>query len=377
MEKILDIVEAIANEKGLQPEDVKGAIKTAFVQTAKRLVDPDFAFEATIDEENKKIIVARTITVVEDDDERLQDEHLSKEVISLSEARKEYDDQIEVGDQLQQEYDLEDYGRTAAANLNRELEYHIQRLIEDQLYNKYKAKIGQLVSGRVTRVDGSDATYIEVDEVRAVLPFKSRIKGEKFKVGDVLRAVVRRVHMDKEYGIYIELSRTSPKFLEALLALEVPEIQEGTVVIENSARIPGQRAKVALTSLHPQVDPVGATVGVKGVRINAVSEELGGENIDCIEYTSIPELFVARAMSPAIISSVEIEKDEEGKPQKAIVHLPSDQKSKAIGKSGINVRLASMLCGVEIELVEIDGEGGEKPAEEAKESVDALEALFS
>ena len=378
MEKILDIVEAIANEKGLQPEDVKEAIKTAFVQTAKRLIDPDFAFEATIDEENKKIIVARTITVVEDDDERLQDEHLSKEVISLSEARREYDDQIEVGDQLQQEYDLEDYGRTAAANLNRELEYHIQRLIEDQLYNKYKAKIGQLVSGRVTRVDGNNATYIEVDEVKAVLPFKSRIKGEEFHAGDVLRAVVRRVHMDKEHGIYIELSRTSPKFLEALLTLEVPEIQEGTVVIENSARIPGQRAKVALTSLHPQVDPVGATVGVKGVRINAVSEELNGENIDCIEYTNIPELFVARAMSPAIISSVEIEKDEEGKPQKAIVHLPSDQKSKAIGKSGINVRLASMLCGVEIELVEINGgESGEKPAEETKESVDALEALFS
>ena len=378
MEKILDIVEAIANEKGLKSEDVKEAIKTAFVQTAKRLIDPDYAFEATIDEENKKIIVARTITVVEDDDERLQDEHLSKEVISLSEARREYDDQIEVGDQLQQEYDLEDYGRTAAANLNRELEYHIQRLIEDQLYNKYKAKIGQLVSGRVTRVDNSNATYIEVDEVKAVLPFKSRIKGEEFQVGDVLRAVVRRVHMDKEYGIYIELSRTSPKFLEALLTLEVPEIQEGTVVIENSARIPGQRAKVALTSLHPQVDPVGATVGVKGVRINAVSEELNGENIDCIEYTNIPELFVARAMSPAIISSVEIEKDEEGKPQKAIVHLPSDQKSKAIGKSGINVRLASMLCGVEIELVEIDSpEGGEKPVEESKEGVDALEALFS
>ena len=378
MEKILDIVEAIANEKGLSPEAVKEAIKTAFVQTAKRLIDPDFAFEATIDEESKKIIVARTITVVEDDDERLQDEHLGKEVIAISEARREYDDQIEIGDQLQQEYDLEDYGRTAAANLNRELEYHIQRLIEDELFNKYKSKIGQLVSGRVTRVDGNNATYIEVDEVKAVLPFKSRIKGESFGVGDVLRAVVRRVHMDKEHGIYIELSRTSPKFLEALLTLEVPEIQEGSVVIERSARIPGQRAKIALTSLHPQVDPVGATVGVKGVRINAVSEELNGENIDCIEYSDILELFVARAMSPAIISSVEIVKNEEGEVEKAIVRLPSDQKSKAIGKSGINVRLASMLTQVEIELEEIDGIDAEtRTQEEKKEGVDALEALFN
>ena len=377
MEKILDIVEAIANEKGLKPESVKEAIKMAFVQTAKRLIDEDFAYEAIIDEDAKKIMVVRTISVVADDDERLEDEHQCKEVIAISEARRDYDDQIELGDQLQQEYDLEEYGRTAAANLNRELEYHIQRLIEDDLYNKYKSKIGQLVSGRVTRVDASNATYIEVDEVKAVLPFKSRIKGESFEMGDVLRAVVRRVHMDKEHGIYIELSRTSPKFLEALLTLEVPEIQEGSVVIEKSARIPGQRAKVALTSLHPQVDPVGATVGVKGVRINAVSEELNGENIDCIEFTNILELFVARAMSPAIISSVEIVKNEEGEAQKAIVTLPSDQKSKAIGKSGINVRLASMLCGVEIELEEIESDEVTQPQEEEKESVEALEALFN
>ena len=376
MEKILDIVEAIANEKGLQPQAVKEAIKTAFVQTAKRLIDPDFAYEAIIDDATKKIMVVRTITVVGDDDERLEDEHLSKEVIAISEARREYDSQIELGDQLQQEYDLEEYGRTAAANLNRELEYHIQRLIEDELYNKYKSKIGQLVSGRVTRVDATNATYIEVDEVKAVLPFKSRIKGEEFFVGDVLRAVVRRVHMDKEHGIYIELSRTSPKFLEALLTLEVPEIQEGSVAIENSARIPGQRAKVALSSLHPQVDAVGATVGVKGVRINAVSQELNGENIDCIEYSNILELFISRAMSPAIISSVEIEYDQEGKPQKALITLPSDQKSKAIGKSGINVRLASMLCGVEIELNEVEGDEN-TALEEQKESVDALEALFN
>ncbi len=376
MEKILDIVEAIANEKGLKPELVKEAIKTAFIQTAKRLIDPDFAYEAIIDEETKKIIIVRTITVVADDDERLEDEHLCKEVIAISEARKEYDDQIELGDQLQEEYNLETYGRTAAANLNRELEYHIQRLIEDELYSKYKSKIGQLVSGRVTRVDGTNATYIEVDEVKAVLPFKSRIKGEEFKVGDVLRAVVRRVHMDKEQGIYIELSRTSPKFLEALLTLEVPEIQEGSVLIENSARIPGQRAKVALNSLKPQIDPVGATVGVKGVRINAVSEELNGENIDCIEYTNILELFIARAMSPAIISSVEVIKNDEGEAEKAIVTLPSDQKSKAIGKSGINVRLASMLCGLEIELNEVESQEGSS-IEESKESVEALEALFS
>ncbi len=378
MEKILDIVEAIAHEKGLKPEKVKEALKTAFIQTAKRVINPKFAFEAVINNQTKTLDVIQTITVVADDDERLKDEEMAPAYISITEAR-EYDDQVELDDQLQIPHDLEEYGRTAASTLHREIEYHVQRLIEDEIFNKYKAKIGTLVTGRVTRVDNNNATYIDVDEVRAVLPMKSRIKGEVFKVGDHLKAVVRRVNMDKENGIQIELSRTSPKFLEELLALEVPEIADGTVVIEKSARIPGERAKIALVSMHPQVDAVGATVGVKGVRINAVSQELIGENIDCIEYTSIPELFLSRIMSPAIISAVEIVKDENGEAEKAIITLSSDQKSKAIGKNGINIRLASMLSGLNIELVESDKseQDGTESSSEQKESVDALAALFS
>jgi N utilization substance protein A len=377
MEKILDIAEAIGHEKGLKPEQVMEALKTAFVQTAKRVINKNFAFEAVINEETKTLDVIQTITVVADDDEKLQDEEIAPAYISISEAR-EYDDQVELGDQLQIPHDLEEYGRTAASQLHREIEYHIQRYVEDELYNKYKSKVGTLVSGRVTRVDAQNATYIDVDEVRAVLPMKSRIKGEVFGVGDHLKAVVRRVNMDKEHGMQIELSRTSPKFLEELLALEVPEIADGAVIIEGSARIPGERAKVALLSTHPQVDAVGATVGVKGVRINAVSAELIGENIDCIEYTSIPELFISRIMAPAIISHVEIVKNEEGEAEKAIVTLPSDQKSKAIGKSGINIRLASMLSGLNIELVETDNVTSEdSETSEVKESVDALEALFN
>jgi len=377
MEKILDIVQAIAHEKNLNPDNVLEALKTAFVQTAKRVINYNFAFEAQIDDETKSIKIVQTITVVADDDKRLQDEELAPAYISITEAR-EYDDQVELDDQLQIDHNLEEYGRTGASQLHREIEYHIQRLVEDELFNKYKSKVGTLVSGRVTRVDSNNSTYIEVDEVRAVLPIKSRIKGESFVVGDHIKAVVRRVNMDKENGIQIELSRTSPKFLEELLALEVPEIAEGTVIIEKSARIPGARAKIAILSTHPQVDAVGATVGVKGVRINAVSDELIGENIDCIEYTSIPELFISRTMSPAIISHVEVVKNEDGENEKAIISLPADQKSKAIGKSGINIRLASMLTGMQIELLETDSvtnENGE--IEEAKDGVDALEALFN
>jgi N utilization substance protein A len=377
MENILDIIDALAHEKGLPQETVKEGLKTAFIQTAKRLINPEFAYDAEIDEETKSIRVYQTITVVEDDDEKLQGEE-AQAYIGLSKAIAEVDPDVDVGDEFQIEHNIEKHGRTAVATLHREIEFHIQRLVENELYNKYKEKVGSLVSGRVTRVDNAQNTYIEVDEVRAVLPMRSRIKGEHFKVGDTISAVVRRVNVDKAIGIQIELSRTSPKFLEELLRLEVPEINDNIVLVEKSARIPGERAKIALLSTHPQVDPVGATVGVKGVRINAVSDELLGENIDCIEYTSVPEIFISRVMSPAIISSVVIEEGENGEAPKAIVTLPSDQKSKAIGKSGINIRLASMLTGYNIELVEQEGGSslsGEM-AEEKKEDISSLEALF-
>ena len=380
MENILDIIESIAHEKGLSPDNVKEAVKTAFIQTAKRLINPEFAYDAEIDPETKTIRVYQTITVVEDVDERLEGEE-AQAYIGLTRAKEEVDPDVEVGDEFQIEHDIESHGRTAAATLFREIEFHIQRMVENDLYNKYKEKVGTIVSGRVTRVDNKQNTYIEMDEVRAILPMKSRIKGEQFHVGDVVRAVVRRVNIDKVNGISIELSRTSPKFLEELLRLEVPEINDNLVLVEKCARIPGERAKIALLSTHPQVDPVGATVGVKGVRINAVSDELLGENIDCIEYTSVPELMVARAMSPAIISAVTIEGDPEDEENeaKAIVTLPSDQKSKAIGRSGINIRLASMLTGYTIDLVEqggtaADEEGG--AIEKKKEDLSSLEALF-
>ena len=194
MENILDIVDAIAHEKGLTSENVKEGIKIAFIQTAKRLIDEEYTFAAEIDEETKSIRVYQTITVVDDDDDdKLYTEEgdVNQGFISLSRAKEEVDPDVEVGDEFQIEHDIHAHGRTAAMTLHREIEFHIQRLVEDELYNKYKEKIGAIVSGRVTRVDSNQSTYVEMDEVRAVLPMKSRIKGEIFKIGDVVRAVVR------------------------------------------------------------------------------------------------------------------------------------------------------------------------------------------
>ena len=373
MEKIIDIIDSIAHEKGLPPESAKEAFKTALIQTARRVICEGCDYDVEIDETNKSYILRQKITVVESDDPRLVDE--PDKFISLEEAR-ELDPDVELGDELTGEpINLETYGRSAAAALYHEIEYHIQRFVEEQMFNKYKSMIGTIISGPVTRVDSEQNTYIEIDEVRAVLPKRNRIKGESFRVGETIKGILRYVGIDKKFGIHLEISRTMPKFLEELLRQEVPEIADGLVIIEKSARIPGERAKVALTATSPNVDPVGATVGVRGVRINAVSQELHGENIDCIEYSPIPEIFVARALSPAIIGSVKIEDD------KAIVTLPLDQKSKAIGKSGINIRLASMLTGYQIELKEIAttvaGATTEGAIEEEKQvNPDALKALF-
>ena len=372
MEKIINIIESIAHEKGLKMDEAKEAVSTALIKTAQRVFGEEYDYAVSIDEKSKELHLYQKVLVVADDDERLNNNPEDAEkYIAVSEA-KEADADVEVGDEITYQLSLDNMGRTAAAILYKELEYHIQRLLEQNIFEKYKEKIGDLISAPVTRVDNNENTYLEYREVQAILPMKSRIKGEKFKVGDTIKAVIRRVYIDKKLGMQIEVSRTSPKFLEKLLELQVPEIKDGLVIIHGSARIPGERAKVALSAVTPNVDPVGATVGTKGVRINAVSQELHGENIDCIEYSTIPEKYIARAMSPAIISSVKIEGD------KAIVTLPADQKSKAIGRSGINIRLASMLTGYEIELKEIEGSTSvaTSTTEKPQSNPDALKALF-
>ncbi|MDR1461109.1 MAG: transcription termination factor NusA [Campylobacteraceae bacterium] len=365
MDKVIDIIESIANEKGLMINEVKDTVKLSLEKTAKRIYGEQYEYETQIDEKRKILQLFQKVLVVADDDKRLNDDN--ENYINIKEA-KEIDPNAEIGDELRYELPLDNLGRTAASTLQKELEYHIQRLLEQQIFEKYKNKIGKCVHGMVTSVDNEENTYIEVNEIRCVLPRKNRIKGEKFKVGNVIKSVIKKVFIDKSKRINVELSRTSPRFLEALLELEVPEIKDGAVIIQKSARIPGERAKLAVASLHPNVDAVGATVGTKGVRINAISKELHNENIDCIEYSTVPEIFIARALNPAVISSVKIDN------KKGVVTLSTEQKSKAIGKGGINIRLASMLTGYEIELVEEKS----KKEGEAKTAIDpnALKALF-
>ena len=406
MDKIIDIIDSIAYEKGLKVTDVEEALKESLVQTAKKMVDMTLIFDASVNREEKELKLFQKIEVVSNEDERLTAEFIkatkedweTKETIeydapnnpenfiSLAKA-KELDVDLAVGDFLKYDLEFEGMGRNASVILFTNLEYKLQKFISDNLFAKYEEQVGTTLTSVVTSVDKQDNTFVEIGEVRGIMPRKNRIKGEEFKVGDALKAVVRSVRIDKQYGLIVELSRTSPKFLEALLTLEVPELKDERIAIESCGRIPGVRAKIALSTVEPNIDPIGAVVGVKGVRISAVSEQLNGENIDCIEYTTIPEMFVARSLSPAIVQGVKVIKaTKEGEKDKAVVTLLSDQKARAIGRAGLNIRLASMLTKCDIELNEIEGvtpesernnQSNKRVDEQKSKDTSGLEALFS
>ncbi len=391
MDKIIDILDSIAYEKGLKIDDVENALKEALIKTAQKMVDHTLIFDAKIDRTNKKLVLLQKIEVIADEDRRLFGDAKDEEGNSINsenyisiDAAKDINSDLEIGDFLSYELEFENMGRNAATILSSNFEYRLQRFVEENILSKYKEKIGKTVVGVVSRVDKNESTFIEIGEIKGVLLRKNRIKGEKFKVGDTLKAVVKGVNIDKNLGLIVELSRTSPKFLESLLVLEVPELKDEKIVIEASARIPGTRSKIALSTTNAQIDPIGAIVGVKGVRINAVSAQLNKESIDCVEYSTVPEMFIARALSPALVNSVKIDVEpKNGEKGKAVVTINSDQKSKAIGKDGLNIRLASMLTKYDIELVEIATDTknvaqtqNANETEEKTTDTSSLEALF-
>ena len=338
MEKVLDLLSLVANEKGLDFEEVKEAFKRSIIKTAKKVLG-DIDVEVEIENAELKIY---QIFEVRNDDLALEE---PERYFYLDEAR-EFDPNAQIGDKLKVELDLSKLGRSGAMALQREFEREITRLLENEIYRKLISKLNTIVSGEVIKVDSEENTWVELEGVKGVLPMRNRIKGEKFEVGDVLRALLKFVHFDTKRGITIELSRTNPKFLEKLIQSAVPEVRDGIIKIHTSARIPGVRSKVAVSSLNPKVEPIGTIIGKNGVRINAVSNELNGENIDVIEYSAKPEIFIARALSPAIVKNVTVDEDK----ALAIVEVDSDQKAKAIGKTELILHLQGCLQNIKSSL---------------------------
>ena len=265
--------------------------------------------------------------------------------IALSDARADNDPDAEVGEEHTKEIIFEKFGRRAILNLRQTLQSKILDLQKEAIYNKFKDLEGDLVSGEVYQTWSKETLLLDVDKNELILPKSESIPGEYFRKGETVRAVIANVD-NKNNNPKITVSRTNENFLRRLFELEVPEIHDGLINIRAVARIPGERAKIAVESYDDRIDPVGACVGVKGSRIHGIVRELRNENIDVINFTANPSLFIQRALSPAKISSIRLDEEE----KKAEVFLRPEEVSLAIGKNGLNIKLASMLTGYTIDV---------------------------
>jgi N utilization substance protein A len=286
--------------------------------------------------------------------------------ITLTEAKK-IDDDYEVGEEVTDEVKLDDFGRRAILSLRQNLTSRILDLEKNNLYGKYKDRIGEIVTGEVYQVWKREILVLDDEGNELILPKSEQIPSDYFRKGDTIRAVVIKVEM-KNNNPLIVLSRTSPVFLERLFELEVPEIFDGLITIKKIVRVPGERAKVAVESYDERIDPVGACVGMKGSRIHGIVRELKNENIDVINYTTNIQLFIQRALSPAKISTIKFKEEE----KQAEVYLTPNEVSLAIGKGGLNIRLASQLTDYEIDVYreQVDADEEDVNLEEFADEID-------
>jgi N utilization substance protein A len=264
--------------------------------------------------------------------------------ICLSDAQKIEDD-YEVGEEVSERVDFAKFGRRAILNLRQTLASKILELEHDSLYNKYKDRVGQVVSAEVYQVWKREVLLVDDENNELILPKSEQIPADQYRKGETIRAVIHQVNNENNNPKII-LSRTSPEFLKRLLEAEVPEINDGLITIRRVARMPGERAKIAVESYDDRIDPVGACVGVKGSRVHGIVRELCNENLDVINYTANTKLFIQRALSPAKVSSIVV--DEENR--KAEVYLRPEEVSLAIGRGGLNIKLASMLTEYTIDV---------------------------
>lgn len=299
----------------------------------------DENFDIIINIDKGDFEIWRNREVVEDG--KLEDPNLE---IVLSEAKK-IDEDYEVGEEVTDEVKLVDFGRRAILSLRQNLTSRILDLEKNNLYAKYKDRIGDVVTGEIYQVWKREILVLDDEGNELILPKSEQIPSDYFRKGDTIRAVVIKVEMKNNNPLII-LSRTSPVFLERLFELEVPEIFDGLITIKKIVRVPGERAKVAVESYDERIDPVGACVGMKGSRIHGIVRELKNENIDVINFTNNVQLFIQRALSPAKISSIKIREET----KRAEVYLMPNEVSLAIGKGGLNIRLAGQLSGYEIDV---------------------------
>ena len=359
----INLVETFAEFKefkNIDREMLMVIIEDIFRHMLERKYGTDENFDIIVNIDKGDLEIWRNRDIVEDD--AVEDDNLQ---IAFSDAIKIEPD-FEVGEEVSEEMKLKDFGRREILSIRQNLISKIQEYEKDNIYQKYKEKIGEIITGEVYQVWKKEILVLDDEYIELTLPKSEQIPSDFYRKGDTIRAVVSKVEM-KNANPAIILSRTSPIFLERLFESEVPEVYDGLITIKNIVRVPGERAKIAVESYDDRIDPVGACVGMKGSRIHGIVRELKNENIDVINFTSNSTLYITRALSPAKISSIKIVEES----SRAEVYMKPDQVSLAIGKGGFNIRLAGKLTGYEIDVYrDTDTEGEDVDLAEFSDEID-------
>ena len=336
---MIETFQEFKETKNIDRTTLVSVLEESFRNVIAKIFGSDENFDVIVNPDKGDFEIHRNRIVVPDGE--VQDENKQ---ISLTDAQKIEPD-YEVGEEVSEEVNFSKFGRRAILNLRQTLASKILELEHDSLYNKYKDRVGQVISAEVYQVWKREVLLVDDENNELILPKSEQIPHDVYRKGETVRAVIKEVNNDNNNPKII-LSRTSNMFLERLLEAEVPEIADGLIMIRRIARMPGERAKIAVESYDDRIDPVGACVGVKGSRVHGIVRELCNENIDVVNYTANIKLFIQRALSPAKISSINV--DEENK--KAEVYLRPEEVSLAIGRGGMNIKLASMLTEYTIDV---------------------------
>ena len=336
---LIDTFSEFKETKNIDRTTMVSVLEESFRSVIAKMFGTDENYDVIVNPDKGDFEIYRNREVVED--EELEDDNRE---ISLTEARK-IDASYEVGEEVTDEVIFAKFGRRAILNLRQTLASKILELEKDSLYNKYIDKVGKIIAAEVYQIWKKEILLLDDEGNELLLPKTEQIPSDFYRKGETVRAVVARVD-NRNNNPKIILSRTSPMFLERLLEQEVPEIHDGLITVKKIARIPGERAKIAVESYDDRIDPVGACVGVKGSRIHGIVRELRNENIDVINYTANIQIFIQRALSPAKVSSITMHEEE----KKAEVYLKPEEVSLAIGKGGMNIKLASMLTEYTIDV---------------------------
>ena len=342
---MIETFQEFKETKNIDRTTLVSVLEESFRNVIAKIFGSDENFDVIVNPDKGDFEIHRNRVVVADGE--VQDEN--KE-IALSEAQKIEPD-YEVGEEVSEEVDFTKFGRRAILNLRQTLASKVLELEHDSLYQKYKDRVGQVVSGEVYQIWKREVLLIDDEGNELHLPKLEQIPSDNYHKGETVRAIVKEVQNENNIPRII-LSRTSPVFLERLLEAEVPEINDGLITIKKVARMPGDRAKVAVESYDERIDPVGACVGVKGSRVHGIVRELCNENIDVINYSSNVQLFIQRALSPAKVSSIVLDQEN----HKAEVYLQPEEVSLAIGRGGMNIKLASMLTEYTIDVFRVVNE---------------------